>query len=308
MPVHRTPNSVVRHRHQPYTPRSHHGNRRHGAGLFETLGHAGGSIVGGYAGSPVIGSQVGSMLGRHFDSRSVRSERSHNPSESVKTSLGDDTAQTTRGVAMNTHRNKKIHKFEKGHKVHVSKSFVAKVEKALEKEGKSMHGSWRQWSTSAIQLTATNYPEGGQNVSVPGKYNTSGLFNNDCWGAVGNVQQWIHMISVLWNQKPDSQLTRTILDANTIGGVQTPFAGKPNPNFAPRANNLQFTVKNSHEIYRFKNDSARTIIMKIYLCSPKIPTSENGLATNSQAGTGAGGLFFGSLHQSAHPQIPVSQV
>ena len=45
MPVHRTPNSVVRHRHQPYTPRSHHGNRRHGAGLFETLGHAGGSIV-----------------------------------------------------------------------------------------------------------------------------------------------------------------------------------------------------------------------------------------------------------------------
>ena len=203
MPVHRTPNSVVRHRHQPYTPRSHHGNRRHGAGLFETLGHAGGSIVGGYAGSPVIGSQVGSMLGRHFDSRSVRSERSHNPSESVKTSLGDDTAQTTRGVAMNTHRNKKIHKFEKGHKVHVSKSFVAKVEKALEKEGKSMHGSWRQWSTSAIQLTATNYPEGGQNVSVPGKYNTSGLFNNDCWGAVGNVQQWIHMISVLWNQKPD---------------------------------------------------------------------------------------------------------
>ena len=62
MPVHRTPNSVRHHRHQPYTPRSHHGNRRRGAGLFETLGHAGGSIAGGYAGSSVIGSQVGSYF------------------------------------------------------------------------------------------------------------------------------------------------------------------------------------------------------------------------------------------------------
>lgn len=237
------------------------------------------------AGMSALAAGAGYLVGGPYGAiKAGLTEAFHNPVESVKTAVGNDTAQSTRGVAVVTHRKKKLHP-PKGKKVKVSRLFSRKVEKALEKKGVILHGSFRQFSTSQVVCNIANFPEGGQYVFIPGKYNTGNFFNNDAWGGIGNVSQYVHMLSVLWNGKADNQGTRDIYSSNSLGSVNISGVGQPNASNTAHSNNLQFTVKNHYEIYRFKNNGQRTIILKAYLCKAKSPTSENPSAFNDTTGT-----------------------
>lgn len=187
--------------------------------------------------------------------------------------VGAETALTTRSSIVLVHRNKKVHKGEKHKKVRVSKVFREKVEKALAKDHIKPQGSWRQFSYFAFADSAAYFPDGGQLCLCPGQRNPSNFFSNDAWGFVGNIQQYLHMISVLWSNKSDSQNGRLISDADTLGTEQSQL-NIPIDGQLPNANTCAFVVKSHKEIYKWKNNGRRTLIIKAYLCRPKQPVAE----------------------------------
>ena len=159
--------------------------------------------------------------------------------------------------------------------VAVSKQFKLKVAKVLSK--KDIHGRWEQISYSSMKCSdfgSTNT----QCVYIPGIQagNDSGtFFTKDAWGACGNLSDYIHILSVLWNGKTDSQGARAVNDVATLGQFTA-----QNPsillNQYPGQNpvDAKFTVKSHTESYRLRNNSKRTWTIDIYLCRPKKETSE----------------------------------
>lgn len=203
-------------------------------------------------------------------------------SQTVK-AVANDTAISTRGVVAVRHKKKGVTN-KKPKEVKVTKNFRKKVERALEKEGMRFHGSFRTFSYWQLPTTAANYPDGTQRVDIPGVNGT--IFTSDAWGALGNVQDWIHQVSVLWNGKIDSQTSRNFYDPGTLllntNNTTGPSNRQPVGVMSNQSLPLEFTVKKSYEKYRIKNNSQRTVKFKIYLCAPKRVTSESvGISTDT---------------------------
>lgn len=247
-----------------------------------------------------------SRLGYHFVARRARrlsipsvgsthsgatevSQRNMHGTQSTAVAAMDVDAEhgfSIRGPAVVGKRNKKAHN-KKTKRVKVSKQFKMKVEKALEKTDK-IHGSFTQYSYSTIPLS--NFLDLKQVVCQPGYYPSGtvtgayAFFPKDAWGACGNVADMLHMTSVLFNAKPDSQGVRDIVDQHTLGLV----ADTTNINVAVSnvsgvnvsAVNTTFFVKEIHDIYRVRNNSGRAVNMILYECKYKSPIGERGTVKN----------------------------
>lgn len=155
---------------------------------------------------------------------------------------------------------------KKGNKVVVTKDFKDKVVKAL--ADRTTSGSWDQISFDTIPISTI--PLNGQAVNGLGE-----LFSNDYSNWAFDPEDILHAASVLWNNKSDSQINRlwnsegslgvsvaSTIGQNSVNDLKLPFASK-------HAMNVKITVKRCYEVYKMKNESQRTITMKIYLCEPK---------------------------------------
>lgn len=223
-------------------------------------------------------SSVASSTGHHSlaSAFSVASHASRQPSVSVSEAAGFETAQTTRTAVVIRHPNKKVN-FRKPHIPHVTKKFREKVERALEKDGKSMHGSFKTISYNFIETAVSAYPLANQRVDVPGAFGT--FFQSDAWGAVANVEDWVHQVSVLWNGKTDSQTFRGWNTAGTLllntNATVGPSNRAPTASMGSTSLPLTFTVKRAYDVYKIKNNSQRTVHMKVFLCAPKTANTES---------------------------------
>lgn len=154
--------------------------------------------------------------------------------------------------------------FRKKKKVKLPKGFKSKVEKAL--EPKQINGTWRQISFDIMKqniFTTNQQAVGGLGTFVAND------FSNWCFDS----EDFLHMASVLWNAKADSQTTRPWTNVNNLGhNILTGTVGIgegriPGRSRAPMT--LKLLIKNSSETYKLKNNTQRTIVMKIFLLAPK---------------------------------------
>lgn len=167
--------------------------------------------------------------------------------------------------------------YAKKKKVRLPRGFRLKVEKALEPS--EISGTWKQISYDCIP--ATNIPTNGQYVGGLAQASV-----NDYSDWAFDPEDYLHAASVLWNDKADSQLSRVWSGTGNLGirvqnaavGNVIPINGTASQNFYPM--DLKLTIKNSHETYKLKNNTQRTLYMKIYLLSPKGP----GMKTNPVTG------------------------
>lgn len=185
-------------------------------------------------------------------------------------------------------KNKKVHLKKPKKQPKISKNFKNKVQLALKEEGKSFTGSWRQFSYSSFAVGAGTtadpgplYP-GRQGVFAAGSIGSSPVgtfkvFANDFTGCVGNVQDWVYMLSVLYNGRAETQLTRDIASTSTLGNIMNPVGqvvvpgGSSTQSFE---NNLVFMVKNCYDVYRMRNNTGRSYTIDAYSCKPKADVSE----------------------------------
>jgi len=192
-------------------------------------------------------------------------------SKSVGKSRNTMSAPNNTGVALSkaasrTKGKTTNHKTHK--KVKVSKTFADKVEKVLAED--DIHGSWTQFSYGAIPMSQFDI----------NKQDVGGLaeYGQDYSDWAFDPEDFLHAASVLWNEKLDSQGTRNWDDPQSLGIYQpigsTLFGGQqttaPNSGVSSIAPmNLKMTVKSCFEVYKLKNNTQRTVVMKIYLCAPK---------------------------------------
>ena len=209
-------------------------------------------------------------------SRSFKSAKS-SISNPANDALNERGGSSTGKVTVRKRKDTKRVKNRKPKSVVVSKQFKQKVNKAL--LPKQVSGRWEQISYSSMRVS--DFLTSQQCVYVPGLGSSgdSGLFfDDDAYGAVGNVADYIHQLSVLWNGKTDDQSFRNVVTDGTIGRftVINPSFGlnqqPTNPSINPV--DLKFTVRSHSESYRLRNNSKRTWTIDIYLCRPKKPTSE----------------------------------
>ena len=178
-------------------------------------------------------------------------------------------------------KHKKGVRNKKRKPVKLSKGFRDKVNKVLEK--KNIYGRYEQISYSSIDLSDFNknmrqcvYVPGKNSQSVKADGTAANFFDDDAWGAVGNVSDYVHQVSVLWNGKTENQTVREITDDQNLGkpSLTNPTAYLT-PGVTTQATGLNFTVKSHSESYRLRNNSQRTVTIDIYLCRPRQSTSEN---------------------------------
>lgn len=203
-------------------------------------------------------------------------------------SVSNQTGATTRHAAVKRRIKKGVHQ-KRPKKVKVTKNFKLKVQKSLEVAGGKPHGTFHTIRYGTVRNNATNYPQ-GQFVAIPGKNCLPANFMaTDAWGAMANVADMVHMLSVLWNEKKDEQGTRDLNSPNSLGFTSFSGTGGQIGNLPPttwnqannvntaasvNANNFVFHLKTCKHTYRIKNNSPRTVVIDVYNCAPKMPTSE----------------------------------
>lgn len=152
-----------------------------------------------------------------------------------------------------------------------------------------IHGSFSQISYGQL------YDPNG-NGSQRSTFRMQGQADHTVWSF--DPEDWLHMVSVLWNQKPDSQTSRDWADNNNIGGPddQNPqmtfnkIDATPTPANVQGldGNNAEFVVKNSFETRFFKNNSCRTQTIHMYIVAPKDISMKASTSRNQNGGTEVG--------------------
>lgn len=217
-----------------------------------------------------------------------------------------------RQATVKRHRKKSV-TFKKPKKVKVSKNFKLKVDKALSPQ--QIHGSFREISYN--QLSTQSIANGQQFVALmaPNSINTaaggpsaidqSKVTQYDWSPWCFDPENFLHQLSVLFNNKANSQNTIRewyaqgnlgVLSSVGVGNVPPSADDGTNANTSSSSSiqpmPIKFTVKKAYEVYRLRNNSQRTLHIKIYLCAPKTtaakaPTSneisESGTTPTSQA-------------------------
>lgn len=168
--------------------------------------------------------------------------------------------------------------------VKVSGPLRAKINKVL--EGKKYSGYYQVTMYGSLKLPAVN-EQLPQTLNDP--LHTATVFSSF------SVKEFLHEVSVLWNEKVDSAANRNV----TEGSIGVSARPGNEFNLPPDAvSNLavmaKFTVLNSYERYYMKNNSERTVEIQIYVCTPKKPMFENA-AEFDEAGVPRGAVpYYGS--------------
>jgi len=209
---------------------------------------------------------VGSLLKKN-KMAPIRKKQRTGPRQQKQIKQAPNKKTPAQTKAASLHKGKTTnHKKKKN--VKLPKGFKAKVAKALEPG--EINGTWKQVSYDTLPVTsfATNQ----QIVSGLGD-----LLDQDYSDWAFDPEDFLHAASVLWNDKPDSQNNRIWNNTSNLGYspeiVAPSFvsevlpinAGAINPFFM----NQKIHVKKAHETYKLKNNTQRTITLKIYLCAPK---------------------------------------
>jgi len=154
--------------------------------------------------------------------------------------------------------SKKKVSFKKKKSVKVSRKFKAAVRKVT--SGDDIHGTYSQISYGQLFDPQDN----GQ------QKNTFRMLQNSDYNVWAFDQEdWLHMVSVLWNQKGDSQTSRPWQADSNIGNPTNQVVPMVSPAQTSDGNNAEFLVKNSWETRLFKNNSLRTQLIHMYICAPK---------------------------------------
>lgn len=171
---------------------------------------------------------------------------------------------------------------KKGKKIKVSKYFKDKVAKAL--SDKVIHGSWDQISFD--NLSIIGFPNNGQIVTGLGE-----LSSNDHSDWAFDPEDFLHAASVLWNDKADSQSSRLWHSSSNLGYSETGLAGDALTDVRTSGDetrfqmNIKLTIKKSYEVYKIKNNTQRTMVMKIFLCAPKEVGAKSQILNAQPAGS-----------------------
>lgn len=201
-------------------------------------------------------------------------------------------------IASSFHRGKSTN-FKKKPKVKLPYGFKQKVNKALESE--QVNGTWKQVSFGTLPIV--NFPINQQAVGGLGAF--TGDWNQ---GWAFDPEDWLHFASVLWNDKLDSKIARSWDSTDNLGIIE-PVTTVPQDtlvdNNGPQTYyqlNTKLTIKNSHETYKMKNNSQRTITMALFLCAPKMrglkdSTVSGPLDAPAFVATSAGTSYIGNPGQ-----------
>jgi len=208
------------------------------------------------------------------------------PYRGQNTDVVNQSSKSSRNAAVK--RGKAFRKKNAGGKnIKVPKKLKQQIQKVLSVSGHK--GVWTQISYGFIEVPESNF----QHVQY-------GLFGSSSGAGVGSnldIQSmfswvdWLHMVSVMWNNKTDKQGVRTYRDEGTLGRLKSdPGAGELNNIPTGLQTNgmtpLTFTVYDSYETLHFKNNSQRTYTIELYLCAPKMAMNETDAAEfDSATGT-----------------------
>lgn len=151
-------------------------------------------------------------------------------------------------------------------------------------EAAKIHGTYRSIGYGGITLPASYYQTVctmGQSLDSSG----AGSILSQPFGDqfAFNPEVWIHMLSVLFNGKPDgTSASATNRSAQATGSLllKPGLSGAPGNlgvgGQAVLGSGLKFHVKKSWESYIMKNLSQRTIEVDMYECAPKVIGAEFG--------------------------------
>lgn len=165
----------------------------------------------------------------------------------------DELGVTSINVPVMGHIKKSVVE-KKPKKVHVSKAFKAKVNKAL--TSKNVTGYKKD--LFYVSWSGLSLPGNMQNVDTNGQVSQQVAYSN--WDFL--PEYFLDAASVLWNKKAASAGTWSTSSANTIGQGVSPLT-------VTTVNAVKFYVKNSYAQYLYRNTTARGIHLKIYEARPK---------------------------------------
>jgi len=265
---------------------------------METLGQYGGTMAGYALGGPVggsVGGMAGSMAGEAVDWGARKMIKTRKTPGIVGSALPNKNimARSKKRVsaAVNVHnergsttrmsaavrRHKKGVTFKAPKKVKVSKGFKAKVTKVL--EAKKIHGHVDITSMGYLEPPANN-EQSAFYALLPEHYNGAGTVTgiSNLWAF--SPEWFLSCASVLFNKKGynndvgptgapvmgwwnDDQLGSGLAE----GQVKPILAGTNG--IVNYANNAVFNVTNAWEKYVLRNNTGRTVMIKIYLFAPK---------------------------------------
>lgn len=201
----------------------------------------------------------------------------------TKNRVTEGTGASLRQPTTMTHKNKRV-RFNNKKDIKVTSNFKNKVKKAL--DGINMHGTFTTISQGFLDVKAVATNQQG----VQPLFQNTGDYSVWCF----DPEVMLHMVSVLWNHKADAQASRALGDTNNFGNIQSTThgtipignessAGTQTASVGQNPLNVKYTLKNAYELVRMKNNTFRTVTLKIYIVAPKInaafttPTFQRGI-------------------------------
>lgn len=232
-------------------------------------------------------------------------------------SVRNEAGKSTRAPGVKYGKKKKGVIPKKQKSVKVSKHLREAINKI--NEAAKVHGSYRATGFGGMYQGLTNVQ---QVVSGLGNYsnltNAVSLQNPFYFQWAFQPEDWLHMLSVLFNGKPDSaglaRVWSTVgslgCNFNVVNGGSGPGdignGNVPHPSGVPMSVNgsgLQFHVKKCWEKYVLRNVSQRTWTIDIYECAPKMVGVEQAIGTVDSGGVGP----FAPLPRVSYPEIQWGQ-
>jgi len=206
------------------------------------------------------------------------SARPKGPKRTGKTNITNERGATTRAAAVKRGKKKSgVSRVPKSKRVKVSAAFKAKVSKVI--EAKKIHGVVDVTHIGHLEATAENkqtvaYTHSPENMNATGSTRST----PNAWAF--SAEYLLSCASVLFNKKPyinhlKNDLTPEMrwFDADQIGSGGAQGAdnseGGSGGQVVVDSNNAVFTVSNAWEKYLIRNNTQRTVSMKIYLCALK---------------------------------------
>ena len=211
--------------------------------------------------------------------------------------VSHDNGASTIGVAVK--KKGHVKRFAKPTKAQPTKLFKELVERAMKPEMALGHKSdYEYFYMPALTLNAQTV---GITSATPDAFEASrtvdGVAYRDQW--MFHPYYFLDAASVMFNNKAISQNNYLPTTANTLGyGSEPGFEAA-----AAGSQHARFTVVNSGESWVIKNNTQRTITMKILLCAPKhcstMFDNPYDVTTGTFAANGANDALFGPTIQWA---------
>lgn len=248
--------------------------------------------VTGTSSSPVLGSKRSHDGEEHLSSKKQKMQEAGPTGE-----VSHDNGKSTIGVAVTKHGH--VKRFKKPARAQPTKLFKELVERALNPD--MAFGHKTDYEYFYMPPLTLNAQTTGITSATPDAFEAArtidGTAYRDQW--MFHPYYFLDAASVMFNNKAVTQNNYLPTTANTLGygsepGFEAASAG---------AIHSRFTVVNSGESWVIKNNTQRTITMKIILCAPKQPSTmfDNpyDVTTAAYTANGANDALFGPTIQWA---------